>query len=293
MKRFLFIPLFCALLCSCYKEIDVDVDGSEAQLVLNCIARNGADVQASVSYSWLYTQEHSSALIQNALVEVFVNGVLKDTMDYRDDLYHSSVHPSSGDTIRVRATVDGETVWAQDVVPQMAKILSVKTTRESNDDEEVADYKIKIQNPAGQTNYYMLLITGEASNEGELVDYSYDPIFQVTNEEINGSLTNRSIQSYMGYPFTSKGMETDEYMLTVKEIVSTAESTNKRKIHLYTISEAYYRYVVNYLANNKDGSIYGELTSLGLAEPLITFTNIQGGLGLLACYQEYICQVSI
>lgn len=293
MKRLLFMLLCCALLCSCYREIDVDVEGSDARLVLNCIARNGADVQASVSYTWLYTQEHSSALIKNALVEVFVNGVLKDTMTYRDDLYHSSVHPNSGDTIKVQATVDGETVWAQDVVPQMAKILSVGKTKESNDDEEVVDYKIKIQNPAGQTNYYMLLITSGDSNEGELLDYSYDPVFQVTNEEINGSLTSKSIQSYMGYPFTSKGMESNEYTLTVKEIVSAAASTNKRQIHLYTISEAYYRYVVNYLANNKDGSIYGELTDLGLAEPLITFTNIQGGLGLFACYQEYISQVSI
>ena len=58
-----------------------------------------------------------------------------------------------------------------------------------------------------------------------------------------------------------------------------------RKISLYSISESYYNYLVSRLYNESyDSDLHGGLIDLGLTEPLKTYSNINGGVGIFASF---------
>ncbi|MBM6992900.1 MAG: DUF4249 domain-containing protein [Prevotella sp.] len=286
--------LVSLLLTSCYKEISVGTDDQGEMVVINCISRSDSAITADISHSWLFSKKTVPGDLEGLDVRLWINGQARGKMNYSKGLYRSTVRPKTGDTVMISTYVDGKEVWARDVMPPKSVIKRVDMSRINAEDDQIT-YKITMTNDTSQIRYFFLLIRYN-SNEGAGINYSFDPVFQLTNEEINGGLAQNKIMSFMGYPFTNRGMSGSEYTLTVKETALEfwlKIADYNRDVTVFSISEAYYKYILNNLANRSGTTLYGDFMELGLAEPRLTFTNVHGGLGLLACYQQHTVRIKV
>ena len=92
-------------------------------------------------------------------------------------------------------------------------------------------------------------------------------------------------------PFSDYGIEGKTHTLIVKEIIQGSgliwSHYDKmwRKYSLFSISESYYNYLVTRLYNESyDSDLHGGMIDLGFTEPLKTYSNINGGVGIFASY---------
>ncbi|MDE6018246.1 MAG: DUF4249 domain-containing protein [Muribaculaceae bacterium] len=96
LKKFIItiLPLF---LCGCYSDFEPKIDVTPV-LCLNSLIKAGEPINVSVTHTWLYTDEDSyeNHDVPDAIVKIYANGILKDS-DYI---------PKEGDMIRITAESD-------------------------------------------------------------------------------------------------------------------------------------------------------------------------------------------
>ena len=307
MKNTVSILFGTLMLSACYSDIDLSEYQEAPVVVLNCLANSDTTLLADISTTWPYTDSKRTDDIMGLAVEMTVNGEPRGMMTYSDGMYRSDVRPQPGDRIEFRTVVDGRELSAQDVIPDAPEITEVELTHrrvatdgsiitgpddfisQSNYNEEFT-YHITIKNDPAVRRYYFLRIK-EADYRQILgdIDYSYDPVFQATMDQVNQSLGNLKVVKHFGLPFTNEGMTGNEYTLTVKETGAPFDYNglslggNDRIIILYAISKAYYKYMTTMMANDPDATWQGKMTEFGLAEPTKVYSNIQGGTGILGC----------
>lgn len=307
MKRNTMAIVGALLCCSCYQDIDLEKYRGEETAVLNCIANSDTIVMADISRTWFFTDKRPSEDITGLDVEIYVNGGFKGLMQYDGDKYLSETMLRHGDTITVKTIVDGKELSATDLMPPKTEIEGIGITYKqvssgsnnmfvtpdgeiiTSDTNDEFTYHIRFKNIPGEKRYYFLNIdVADQRNIPGMFDYSYDPVFQLTSERINKSLTNMKIEGQQGLPFSNEGITGSEYSITIRETINPLsdiifENWGERTVTLYSISEAYYRYVISLLANDSDHSLQGGLADFGISEPVKIYSNITGGTGILGC----------
>lgn len=317
MKKIILI-FFCTLMLNaCYKDIDLSEYQETPVVVLNCLANSDTTLLADISTTWPYTDSKRTDDILGLAVEMTVNGESKGLMTYCDGMYRSDVRPQAGDQIEFKTVVDGVELSAQDRMPDAPEIVKVELTHRrvatdgsimtgpggfisQSDYNEEFTYHITIKNDPTVRRYYFLRFK-EADYRQIMgdIDYSYDPVFQATMDQVNQSLGNLKVVKHFGLPFTNEGMTGTEYTLTVKETGAPfvynelSLGGNNRIIILYAISEAYYKYMTTMMANDPNATWQGKMTELGLAEPTKVYSNIKGGTGILGCLVPVSTQVTL
>lgn len=304
MKKII-IVFTCCMLLSCYKDIDLSSYQGEDQTVLNCLANTDTTVMCDISTTWLYTKHKPSESIPDMAVELLATGQQVGIMKYQDGKYRSNYHPKQRDVLVIKASIDGEIVSALDSVPQKAHITDISVSHNrvigtgdmsidpygnitQNDYNDEFTYSITFKTAAQGENYYFLSVDGADFQQIlGMLDFSYEPLFQLTSENINQTLSSLKIEGQFGLPFSFNGNSGQEYTLTIKEtgapyFYSDDEDCN-RKIILYSISESYYKYVMTLMANDAASSWQGGLTEIGLTEPISIYSNIIGGIGIFGC----------
>lgn len=317
MKKLAILGLLVVFIgTSCYRDIDLEDYRGESMVVLNSIVTPDTVVMADIGRTWFFTDNHPSADIEGLDVVLYVNSQLEERMEYNGEKYLSHFRPKEGDTIRIQTVVDGKRVEATDIVPVLIRLDGVTISHrriasgnssvivdgngnvvETSKDNEFT-YHIKFHDEAGKQNYYFVRIEECDSRQilGTL-DYSYDPVFQILAEQINGSLTNQTISGQFGLPFSDEGIDGQEYELTIKETGPDSYydygNVCNRRFRLYSISHAYYLYLVSLQSNDSDQSWQGGMADIGMAEPVSIYSNIEGGTGILACQQQVISMKDI
>lgn len=311
MRKIITAAIATVLTCgSCYQDIDMEKQRGEEYTVLNCIANSDTVVMADVSRSWFFTDSRPAEDIEGLTMELWVNGQMRGLMEYDGEVYRSDVKPRQGDELTIRTEVDGKELSASDRMPAKTVIENVRVTYRSvssssgasynpttgietcNDDEFT--YHISIKNVPQKKRYYFVSIAVTDSRRNTLgtLDYSLDPVFQLTSERINKTLTNIKIEGQQGLPFTNEGISGEEFTVTVKETISPmnyyGDTWSGRTVSLYSISESYYRYIISLLSNDSEYSWQGGLTDIGVAEPVRIFSNITGGIGIMGCLHRDI-----
>lgn len=308
-KKITIYVILVAICTSCYRDINLEDYRSEAMIVLNSIATPDTVVMADISRTWFFTDNEPAKDITGLKVELYIDSQLKEIMEYNGEKYVSTTHPQEGNVIRIQTQVDGKIIVAEDIVPTLIRLKKVDISHRkisSSGNSSIVGgngtiiqegnneytYRITFKDEPEKRNYYFIRIEecDSRQNLGTL-DYSYDPVFQILSEEVNGSLTNQTISGQFGLPFSDQGIDGMEYTLTIKEIGpdSYYKDYGKscyRRIRLYSLSEAYYRYLLSLLSNDSDNTWQGGMSDIGIAEPVTIYSNIQGGVGILGCQQQ-------
>lgn len=231
-----------------------------------------------------------------------------------DSVFASGYVPKGGDRIKMVASNPGyQTVYAEDVVPAKAPITNIEySTRKVdlgpqasyysvysvNDNQQIMNteylevmYKVTFKDEPGQDNYYMIQVNLPAEDYGYGGAYNIwakiyfiDPILKDYDMPIDGALGFDGLFNEYGCLFTDRDIKGQEYTLKLKEYVSPDSNYKKRQIILYSISEAYYQYILS-LQKVAGSTVDGGLGNIGFAEPIQVYSNVVDGTGILGTSQ--------
>lgn len=305
--------LLTFLFSGCEKHFNLDKYRNpeiEKMLVVNSILCPDSVIGVSVTRPYFFSSSHMSfASVKSLDVSVSRAGIERETLVYDEcsGLYISGHRPSEGEILKLEIRDGSDIVVSCDTIPYKVEIEKVEATVEGPmhiywDNDYLFTYQITFQDPSQEDNYYFLAIEDNPIIDtfqvmGQ-VDYTADYVFQVLANMINRYIQGWKPEGVLGYPFCDKGIDGMRYTLTVNEILQSpwVERIDKmpRKVALYSISKAYFEYMVSVLSMDYDESaLQGSLLSLGLLEPERIFSNIKGGAGLMGSYNLSVRDVDL
>jgi hypothetical protein len=316
MKRNLLVILIVLspVLSSCYRDIDMGKYRPEPDLVLNGVLSADTAVMLSISRTKFFTDTGRYEVVKDARVALSVNGQFYETMPWTADesfygsgIYLSGYRPQTDDVVRIEAITPYGNTWVEETIPAKVRIEDVAFSHKLIYDGKGAGpdengnlieiptmeitYRITFTDNASTTNYYLIRIDNSTWNWniGNL-DYSLDPVFVEQVSVVDGLFGDNKIYGQGGRAFTDHLLNGRRYTLVVKEADSSRSPYYSyapamgRQVFLYAITESYYHYLTSMqmAADAADGT---NLSTFGFTEPVRIFTNIQGGVGIIATSQ--------
>jgi len=305
---------------SCTRDVILELPYASPSLVLNASVTTGEDVTAYLSKSWFLLDSVMDSEVSGGKISVYVNDVYRGTMQ-NSDIFRDSVFTKGryilpgcllnvGDRLRLEAEADGfDAVYAETQMPDSVQLLSIDTLRFISSDktykrQEQMRLYINFTDEANKKNYYRLSVEKViekwrnsdhtfVSKESSLGSYTSDfyliyedPVFQYV--ATNPTLQQQDATNCWG-TFSDDMFNGNQY--TLKSVfypiqTSYIDSDYTYKVYydvrLMSISEEYY----NYLTVIRNISVsFGEAYINGLLEPSATYTNVEGGFGVVAGYQ--------
>ena len=287
---YLSILLSSMLLTSCYRKFDLEEYRTTPKMVINSAFSPDTVVMASISRTWFHSESKPDVTIRNAKVELYIDGIFKEEMPWKEYSYWKSSRWLGED----RGGWVTDTLYISNTVPQPGQTVKIVA---STPEYGTASAEDKIPSKTEIKGLRIIPRKEATGNGGTLVDgdgnISYiDPVFtqqQGILDEVFGS----SMVNWRGRVFSDELFDGKEYTLQVKEqLRSDTKYYTKRHIRLYSLSEPYYQYLLS-LQNIKNEGIMGGLTNVGLAEPVRIYSNVEGGTGIAGGCQWFESLVDI
>lgn len=298
--------ILCCLLTACYKDINMEKYRPEPTMVLNSVLSPGTDVMAQVSHTVFFTDyQEANPIIADAEVKLYANGKFMEEMKYNEEtqMYVSSYRPSVGEVIRLEASSRFGNVSGEGAVPDAVSIEQVTLTGHTFDDPDQIiwtpdgpaygksyeiTYHITFHDDPSKQNFYFIRIEDDNGLAAETLDYSHDDVFSAQQSSVDGITTDTGIYGNEGRTFTDELINGSRYTLKIveKAPLYTDNEPRPRRIILYALSEAYYRYLTG-IFNFTEESVSNSLIELGFSEPSPHYTNIIGGTGIIGAVQTH------
>jgi hypothetical protein len=319
-KNMLILVMLATVLFSCYTDIDLEKQRPDPDLVLNGVISADTTVMLSISRTKFFTDTSRYEVIKDANVSLSVNSIFREQMQWMDEsfygggLYVSNYKPQTGDIIKIEATTKYGDAWVEETVPDRVEIEEVTFSHkkiydhtgygldENGNIVEIPTleitYQITFTDKAETMNYYFIRIDNPNPSfdfVGNL-DYSSDPVFVEQVSVVDGLFGDKNIQGQGGRTFTDHIINGQRYTLVIKEAQSSANydylPALERRIVLYTITESYYYYLTS-MQMSADAANSTNLSTFGFTEPVRIFTNIHGGVGIMATSQHDTVSVDL
>lgn len=270
---------------SCRKEIDINIDEQENQLVLNAIFIKDSlmSVQLSKSAHILAESPTYPAILDATVSATDQNGQSITFSHTGNGIYSSSQLAQEGYTYQLKAQIPSfENALTSEIkIPTSVAISSLDTTSETVDYGEgnsfqVPLFKLTFQDPAdknyyaieiiGTTNEYIYNTSGDTIDStstksrlgtfranGEESDFSFGNILYLSDEKwIN---TSTILNLKFGYYSESSGLESDRY-----------------DVYLHHISPELYLYAKSLSLQSNGFDPF--------SVPAIAYDNIENGVGV-------------
>lgn len=180
--------IFC--LTACEKVIDIELDESEQQTVIEARLSEGTnDFSVIISKTAPYFENAPSERIDNAVVTLNDDsgeGALV-IPHQQNGVYTAQVTAVAGRTYTLQAEIDGQTYTALSFLPEKVELTELYTEFRSAMGPNDAGYLLyfRYDDPPGVSNFYRVLhsVNGVLQNEGDDL--------QVVNDELNDGSTAR------------------------------------------------------------------------------------------------------
>uniref|UniRef100_A0AB33J0E7 DUF4249 domain-containing protein n=1 Tax=Prevotella sp. GTC17254 TaxID=3236794 RepID=A0AB33J0E7_9BACT len=248
----------------------------------------------------------STQQIDNANIQYRVNGAQRTVYPKGDGLYYAIGKQQPGDHIDIKVSAnDLPDVASYGSIPQAVPIHAddiIYLSRIGEDDLQDTYYQVQahFSDPEATTDYYAVRILAKdiapAEKQGgnqELLDSAYfwanidtkdEPLLNHISDLDNSlGFNNTFYRNFYIFDDQTINGQTHTLRLNILSYQTgmTAEppTTRSFKVYLYKLSPEYYKFLksLNELANNK-------LARYGLSQMRTSFTNVQGGFGVLGCY---------
>lgn len=321
---FICIILLSAFFSSCEKDIVFKGKMTEPLLVLNSIITPDSIISVELTRSrFIIGELPPLSPVTDANVSLFVNGNLKEKLEYTDEgLYLSTYAPKSGDVIRLEAEANGfEPINALTVVPQKPSVIVSDSTVTFEEEvfqldsppnaiqkikKRLTKVQLKLQDDAAQEDYYYIKATRTYYRESYIVDQK---ILDVALSEIlrNDLTTNEDIVSELidgemstdriDNLFNDRFVNGKDILFNFSFLDNEDNSTylNGEKIE-FNERESFItiEYRVEIGAMTKDmyqyiisGNKADNSLDSPFAEPVIIPSNIKNGIGIFGAYNAY------
>lgn len=305
-------------LASCEKEIKFNGKQQETSIVMLSLAEPGKDMSVVVRQSAFILDKDGDNTIRTGLPDAKVKAYIGDSgepvpfvysgTDEYNGKFICGYAPKPGDRIRIEAEADGfRSVSAETSVPREAKFEVLSIRQEPGEYDGSCNFymKIRIDDPAGEKNFYRLSLVhnywycpifwdsddtedvSSSETPGEempgeeeirelgsnnLTYFSYDPVF--TKKNGSGIFNMEKDQEIRNY-FTDSMFDGESYTFEVYFAIYNYgySDTVSFDAVLETMSKEYYEYMASLDAyyESDDFAIF--------SEPVQVFCNIRNGLG--------------
>ena len=244
--------------------------------VINCLFNADSTFKVQIFQSHFILDNAESQEITNALVTITENETTIDTLNYSSSGYYSNSQliPATGKNYKIVATYDGKTASGSGIIPNPQAITKIDTSSYNNQQGGYFRFNVQINDPANETNYYLLKI------EKESTDYYNNNNLQTIYPNINEdpSLDAQWQGSYIINDNLFNG-KTKVFQLNIDiyNLYNTnyIDSINKFHISLFSISKDYYLY-----AKTSESQI--NTSNSPFSEPVLVYNNIKNGYGIFA-----------
>jgi hypothetical protein len=301
--------IIAAITASCRFEryVDIDILDIEPHLVLNSLLFTDRDsgyfyVTKSRSTftfqynTWWGSYKDKFEYIEDADFHLFINDVPYQLNYSKKDsayIYPSELKP--GDNIEIVVNQKEGELRSETTLPAPLSILSVDTVKVNrtifDSDRELLRFKVRIKDDPDRTNYYRLIINEWTSLYG---GSWYSPQYYTEDPALTQGMPNETEPTdfdFIRYPtnelsvFRDKLFEGKEYTLTFyidypyAILNGEQDEEGSLSVKLQSITEDLYNYYFTIQRNKfKQENDYNE--------PIVIFSNIRGGLGILGACSE-------
>jgi hypothetical protein len=300
------------LLTSISCESVIEFKGSEAEpkTVIYSLLHPDSLITVSVAESHaVFEERYEPGQITNAVVRLYRDGDLIETLTYVPaeavpDYYPANPYskyvsqmtrPVPGSTYRIEAEVPGMGKASGEArLPDPVTITGIDTTTVISEwGESQIVVKLQFQDPAGTDNFYRFSARSVSGSYPGNKQEPYSPMIPVVVTENNisyGAYTEPLIAPQQEddifgmylenhyYLFTDELISGKEYGLTLKYQHTYPQIEYFEFVHaifsLHSISRDLYLYLQSYSAHMQTRDNF-------LAEPVLVYTNIKGGLGVV------------
>ncbi|MDH6304670.1 hypothetical protein M2459_001406 [Parabacteroides sp. PF5-5] len=305
---------------SCTSDIELDIELPPPSLVLNASLCEDSVIVAHVSRTVSnllvgnrYSDFVDSISIDNADVELYINDVSHGAMQkaVAKGMYlMPGCYPSPGDQVRIEAKSDNyKPISASVQLQERPEITKIDTQMIYTGYSHIMQLGVSFKERRNEQNFYMLSIYGKSIIE--LEDSTVVGLFTVYSKHNNELVLEEMVPEYFtryynyssygsyyypgsvyatSYIFSDELINREEYTidLTLENIYlsyasDTLSISTSYEIELSSISESYYLYCRSKTLQYKQKEdLFG---SVGLREPIPTYTNVINGYGLLSAKQ--------
>jgi hypothetical protein len=289
VNKLLLIPVFATLLLAgCYEKVDWDAPPFESKPVMNSILFPGKTVKVHVSLAVPFGA-NKSIIVEDAEVNLFVDGVFAETLVYHGEGYYQSELVAEIEKEYVcQVHVDKfPVVRGSTIIPKPVKILGFEHINIAGIDEEALTYpavKITFENNPSVFTCHEVIIN-------ILRTFSGVPTWRraAILDNIDPVLLNEGLPITL---FSNEIIENDSYTMTVNYYTSHYSRDRGPLItHLYpvqvelrTLSNSYYHYTRQlflYEYNNDEPFFSGTVLT-----PFTLYSNIENGYGIFTSYSS-------
>ncbi len=301
---------------SCESVIEFKGDGADPKPVIYSMLHPDSLIKVSVAVSHaVFDEKYEAKQITNAVVQVYRDGVLLETLKYippgpQSDWYPtdpysryvSSVNkPVFGSTYRIEVEIPGMgTASGEAMLPALVPIIAIDTGSVIREwGERQLEVRLKFRDPAGKDDYYRLTARGIGGNYLGNKGEPYMPSNPVVITE-----ADLSFGVYYEPLITPKqeddifGMYLENtYSLFNDELIAGKEYDLTLRYHYNRPDPEYYEFAHSYFSlHSLSRDLYLYLQSLSahrqtrenfLAEPVMVYTNVSNGLGVVGAMSTY------
>lgn len=185
MKKIVALFIVSAIFSACEKEIDVDLNSSQPQIVIEGnITDQPGPYYVKISKSVNFSDANNFPQVSNALVIISDNTGITDTLtEISAGLYQTNIITGVvGNTYNLSVNVEGKSYYANSTMPNKVTLDSLRFTAFSNPGSENSYLVVPVYtDPANQSNNYRFVLSVNG-----VLDKSYI-VFDdnVSNGEVN------------------------------------------------------------------------------------------------------------
>ncbi len=288
MLKFLSFILIVFTFLSCTKELDLEIPARETKVVVNSLFCPDSIMKIHVSLSSGIHQENIP-LVENAICNLYEDGVLVKTFDFQEDGYYNSNYmPIAGKKYRIEVEVPNfEKVWAESEVPLLPDSLSGTYFIDYInvwEDGYSTSVEIEFLDDKSKSNYYEPAFNSYIFEESKETDQSIlsdseldflPTTYFFSDVLFNGQLKKlRLVGGGKGVFSFGGSLFYDEFYKHNFKIVSE---------EYYKFRKSWTKHVFN---QNTDLHYDDPITLLFLGDPIEMYTNVQGGYGVFAGFNQ-------
>ncbi len=284
----------------CTKEIDLAIPKAAQKTVVNAFFSPASEFQVSLSRSQDILALDKGESIPNAIVLLYQDNKILDTLDLVGEVYQSSIIPRPGENYGLQVLVpDSEPLTSNDYLPPEPRLLgstlleSVTTDREG---DVFSQASITFYDDPDESNFYELLMFLRYKDE-QLMDFleeigEKDKIAVNYNGQTNDPVLLNEGQldlSFRSLVFSDALFNGQTYTMKVQfsRSIKLPETYDLNSydiiIFLRAVTPDYYTYQKT-LAAHQSSQVSDLFEGAGIPVPM--FTNITNGLGIFAGYNQ-------
>lgn len=322
-----------AMMAACEKQIDIDVDDLEPQVVVKAQTEVGTPLSVGLTYSrpvygnfYVYYGEDYFQKVTDATVILTVDGTTAETATASDGTYTFAHIPQPGEVLSIGISVPGrDEVTATDTVPLRPSITDIDTSSAVGDGYfdvmQNMNIDFTLNDDASTNNYYSIrlrevdtIITTYRDDNGNIVsqDTSMDEFYcwfectdylLVSNTDIDiEDPTVSSTYSGTAMYFTDATINGQSHLIRIKP-------------RQYSWGYDYYDYEDYYPSDvTANATLYLEVTAFSrdlylyrqtmnsydddellgfFSEPVQVHSNINGGIGIFGVSSTTVKQIHL